>query len=160
MAVLLDEAAADTCVAVLEAEDELLIPAVTVAEALIVAARRGLGAEMDPLLAGLGLEVVAVTGASAGRVAQAHDRWGKGVHQAGFNFGGCFAHEVVRDRNCHLLLVGRRVLRLHGPAGLVVDDDRVATAGGLMQLAERVRHGAGDSLVFPGPTDDVMVLVG
>jgi ribonuclease VapC len=44
MAILLDEPEADACIAALEAEDGLLICAGTVAEALIVSARRNVGA--------------------------------------------------------------------------------------------------------------------
>jgi ribonuclease VapC len=43
MAVLLNELEADVCIGALEAENDLLISAATVAEALIVAARRNLG---------------------------------------------------------------------------------------------------------------------
>ena len=106
MAILLGEAAAEACAALLEAEDEVLISAGTVAEALIVAARRDLGDEMERLIGGLGMEVVDVTAASARRVAHAYDRWGKGVHPAGLNFGDCFAYEVARQRGCRLLFVG------------------------------------------------------
>ena len=43
MAIVLDEAEADACIAVLETEDNILISAGTIAEALIVAARRNVG---------------------------------------------------------------------------------------------------------------------
>lgn len=69
MAILLGEPEADACSAALEADDQLLISAGTVAEALIVAARRGVGAEMARPLDELGFEIVAVTAASARRVA-------------------------------------------------------------------------------------------
>ena len=106
MAILLDETEASACAAALEAEDEILISAGTTAEALIVAARRDLGDEMERLIGGLGLEIVSVTPASARRVAQAHGRWGKGVHPARLNFGDCFAYEVAKEHGCQLLFVG------------------------------------------------------
>lgn len=106
MAILLDETAASACAAALEAEDEILISAGTVAEALIVAARHDFGDEMERLIGGLGLEIVSVTPASARRVAQAHGRWGKGVHPARLNFGDCFAYEVAKEHGCRLLFVG------------------------------------------------------
>lgn len=106
MAILLDEVQAEACAAALEAEDEILISAGTVAEALIVAGRRDLGEEMARLIEGLGLEIVSVTAASARRVAQAYGRWGKGVHPAGLNLGDCFAYEVAREHGCRLLFVG------------------------------------------------------
>jgi ribonuclease VapC len=43
MAVVLGEAEADACIAALETDDEILISAVTIAEALIVANRRNVG---------------------------------------------------------------------------------------------------------------------
>jgi len=106
MAVVLGEAEANACIAVLEKEDEILISAATIAEALIVAARRNVGDEMATLIDGLGFNAVAVTPASARRVAQAYARWGKGVHAAGLNFGDCFAYELAREHDCPLLYVG------------------------------------------------------
>lgn len=106
MAVLLDEPEADACAAMLEETETLLISAVTVAEALIVAGRRGLGPEMKSLIDGLGLETVNVTPASARRVAEVYARWGKGVHAAALNFGDCFAYEAALTRGCPLLFVG------------------------------------------------------
>ena len=106
MAILLNEAEADACVATLEAEDKLLISAGTVAEALIVAIRRNIGEEMERLIEGLGFEVVNITPASARRIAHAYAKWGKGAHSAALNFGDCFAYEVAKERDCRLLYVG------------------------------------------------------
>lgn len=106
MAIVLNEAAADACVASLEAEEKLLISAGTVAEALIVAARRNVGEEMQRLIEGLGFEVVSVTPASARRIALAYESWGKGVHPAALNLGDCFAYEVAKEHGCSLLYVG------------------------------------------------------
>jgi ribonuclease VapC len=106
MAIVLNEQQADACVAALEAEDVLLISAGTVAEALVVAARRNVGEEMERLIDGLGFEVTAVTQATARRVVRAYQRWGRGVHPAGLNFGDCFAYEVAKERGCRLLFVG------------------------------------------------------
>lgn len=106
MAILLGEPESDACRAVLETEDSLLISAGTVAEALIVAARRNVREEMERLIDGLGFEIVSVTSASARRVSQAYGRWGKGVHPAALNFGDCFAYEVAKEHGCGLLYVG------------------------------------------------------
>jgi uncharacterized protein with PIN domain len=46
MAIVLDEVEAGACIAALKAEHEILISAGTIAEALIVAARRNVRAEM------------------------------------------------------------------------------------------------------------------
>ncbi|PKR88807.1 VapC toxin family PIN domain ribonuclease [Pleomorphomonas diazotrophica] len=106
MAILLGEPEADTCAAALEVEDRLLISAGTLAEALIVSGRRNVGEEMSRLIDGLGFEIVSVTAASARRVAEAYEKWGKGLHSAGLNFGDCFAYEVANEYGCPLLYVG------------------------------------------------------
>lgn len=105
MAVLLEEPTADECAEVL-ASERGVISAATVAEALIVAKRRGLGPEMIGLIDGLGLEVVNVTAATARRVADAYAEWGKGGHSAALNFGDCFAYDLAKSRDCPLLYVG------------------------------------------------------
>ncbi|WP_109122724.1 type II toxin-antitoxin system VapC family toxin [Azospirillum sp. TSO22-1] len=107
MAILLNDPEADACVAVLEAEEDLLISAGTVAEALIVAARRNVGEEMAQIIDGLGLEIVNVTPAAARRIAQAYAQWGKGVHPAALNLGDCFSYEVAKEHGCRLLFVGK-----------------------------------------------------
>lgn len=106
MAILLNEPEADACIAALENAHDLMISAGTVAEALIVAARRDVGAEMSHLIDELGFEIVSVTPASARRVAEAYEKWGRGIHPASLNFGDCFAYEVARSRECGLLYVG------------------------------------------------------
>jgi len=106
IAIALNEPEADACVAALTGEDQLMISAGTVAEALIVAARRNVGDEVARMIDGLGFEVVSVTSASARRVAAAYARWGKGAHRAGLNFGDCFAYETAKQQGCRLLFVG------------------------------------------------------
>ncbi len=106
MAIVLNEASADACAAALETEDRLLISAGTVAEALIVAGRRNVGAEMARLIGGLGFEIVAVTEAASVGIAEAYATWGKGVHPAALNFGDCFAYELAKRNGCPLLYVG------------------------------------------------------
>lgn len=106
MAIVMDEPEASACIEAIEAADDLLISAGTMAEALIVAARRGIAAEVSSLIDGLGFEVVTVTPASARRIAETYGQWGKGVHPAGLNFGDCFAYEVAKEHSCRLLYVG------------------------------------------------------
>jgi len=106
MAIVLNESGADACIAALEAEDDLLISAGTVAESLIVSARRNVAAEMASLIDGLGFAVVTLTPASARRIARAYGQWGKGVNPAALNFGDCFAYEVAKEHACRLLYVG------------------------------------------------------
>lgn len=111
IAIVLNEPAAEACVAALESDDHLLISAGTLAEALIVAARRNIGAEMERLIGGLGFEIVGVTEASARRVAQAYAARGKGIHPAALNFGDCFAYALAAERGCRVLYVGKDFAR-------------------------------------------------
>jgi ribonuclease VapC len=106
MAIALGEREADACIRVLETETEIVISAGTVAEALIVAARRNVAEEVSRLIDGLGFEIVSVTPASARRIAAAYMRWGRGAHPAGLNFGDCFSYEIAKERACRLLYVG------------------------------------------------------
>ena len=70
MAILLDEPQSDACIGALGAEDHIFISAGTVAEALIVAARRNVGAEMTSIIDGLGSR----SGARDGGCRAAHCR--------------------------------------------------------------------------------------
>ena len=106
MAILLDEPETAACAEALTTNDRIAISAGTVAEALIVAERRGLGVEMARLIDGLDLEVDNVTLVVARRVAASYAQWGKGANPAGLNFGDCFAYEVAQTRDCPLLYVG------------------------------------------------------
>src|SRR5947209_20317365 len=102
MAVVLDEPEADACIGVLQAENTVLISAATVAETLIVSARRNVGEEAATLIDGLGLEIVSVTPATARRIAGIYAQWGKGVHPAALNYGDCFVYAVAKERDCTL----------------------------------------------------------
>jgi ribonuclease VapC len=106
LATLLEEPEGPSCIRALEAEPELLISAGTLAEALIVANRRGIGEGIRKLLSGLPFQIAPVTPAEARRVADAYRRWGKGFHEAKLNFGDCFAYALAKERNCPLLYVG------------------------------------------------------
>jgi ribonuclease VapC len=106
MAVVLNDAAADRVSAGLEGAGDIAMSAVTVAEALIVAATRGVGPDMQRLIDGLGTEIAPVTPADAVRVAAVYQRYGKGRHPAGLNFGDCFSCALAEARACPLLYVG------------------------------------------------------
>jgi ribonuclease VapC len=106
MAIVLREERAADCVAVLEAEPEVVISAGTVAEALIVAARRNVAGDVVKLIDGLGFDVITVTAASSRQIAAAYDRWGKGIHPGGLNLGDCFAYQVAMAYDCPLLYIG------------------------------------------------------
>lgn len=111
MAILLDEPETAACSSALSTNDRVVMSAATVAEALIVAERRGLGSEMTTLIDGLGLEVESVTLAVARRVVESYARWGKGANPAGLNFGDYFAYELAKTRDCPLLYVGKDFAR-------------------------------------------------
>ena len=106
MAVVLREPSAESCKVAMADADRMAISAATVAEAMIVADRKGLGEPMRRLIGNLGLEVVAVTSADSGRIADAYSLWGKGVHPARLNLGDCFAYALAKERRCPLLFVG------------------------------------------------------
>lgn len=106
MAIVRDEPDAEACQAALTTEDEIVISAGTLAEALIVSGRRGHGAQMTRLIDGLRCEIIPVTAAAARRIGEAYQRWGRGMHPAALNFGDCFAYDVAKEHGCRLLYVG------------------------------------------------------
>ena len=106
MAILLDEPEMPACAEALAKNTTIAISTGTVAEALIVAERRGVGAPMSALIDGLGVEIENLSLSVARRVAESYSRWGKGLNPAGLNFGDCFAHQLARTNNCPLLCVG------------------------------------------------------
>ena len=106
MAIVLQEPAAEACKAALAADDDIMISAGTLAELLIVAARRGIDDEIANVLDQLDINIVPVTTAVAKRVAEAYRRWGRGMHPAALNFGDCFAYVVAKAHACPVLFVG------------------------------------------------------
>ena len=106
MALVLDEPEAARVARALETDDPILISAATLTETLIVARRRDRSEAMKTLIDGLALDVAPATKAVAYAVADAYDRWGKGVHPAGLNFGDCFAYALAKENDAPLLFVG------------------------------------------------------
>jgi ribonuclease VapC len=106
IAIVMGEPEGKSCFTVLSEADYLLMSAATLAETLIVAARRNRVDEMAKLLEGLDFDVIDVTPAWAHDVAKAYDQWGKGVHPASLNFGDCFAYAVAKSNDCPLLFIG------------------------------------------------------
>lgn len=106
IAVVLNEAQAAHCEAALTSDPDLMISAGTLAEALIVANRRGVSDEMAHLIGHLALHVEPVTSSFAWLVGEAHARWGKGMHPAALNFGDCFAYALAKQRDLPLLFIG------------------------------------------------------
>lgn len=106
MALLLSEVGADDIGDALADNERVTISSGTLAEALIVAERRGFAEEMDLLLNGIGIEVDNLTAAGSRAVADAYAAWGKGVHPAGLNLGDCFAYALAKAHEAPLLYVG------------------------------------------------------
>lgn len=106
MAIVLMESNADDCISVLADDTDALISAGTLAEALIVALRRGVSQELRSLLDGLAMTIVPVSEDHANGVATSYAKWGKGIHPAGLNFGDCFSYELAKAQGCDLLYVG------------------------------------------------------
>jgi ribonuclease VapC len=106
VAIVLKEPAATASFAALRAEEEILVSAGSIAEALVVAARRGFTAEMTSLIDQIDPDIVPITAAAARRIGEVYRRWGKGLHPAALNFGDCFAYALAKERGCKLLYVG------------------------------------------------------
>lgn len=106
IALLAREPQADRIQTVMRTEAEVLISVATLAEALIVSRRRGLGRLVEILVNDHPIEIVPLAPDMAWRCADAYDRWGKGVHSAGLTYGDCFAYALARERDCPLLFVG------------------------------------------------------
>jgi len=107
MAVILGEAEASSCMNILASEPRLLMSAGTAAEALIVADRRHISTQMQRMINELSVEIIPITLATARQVTACYARWGKGVHQAGLNFGDCFAYALAQEHQCPLLFIGQ-----------------------------------------------------
>lgn len=111
MAIVLGEPERLVCMSAIEAEPDLLISGGTVAEALVVAGRRGVAAEMRELIDAVGFEVRPLMLADARQIAAAYARWSKGVHPAGLNLADCFAYALAQQQGCPLLFVGNEFAR-------------------------------------------------
>ncbi|OLP60997.1 twitching motility protein PilT [Xaviernesmea oryzae] len=111
IAILQKEPRAAVCRAAPVSYDRLLLSAGTYVEAMIVAARRGLPAEMDDLIQISISDIIPVTPDRARRASAAYRRWGKGFHPAGLNYGDCFAYSLAEEFGCPLLFIGEDFAR-------------------------------------------------
>lgn len=107
MAILLQEEDARTYADAI-AGASTVMSAASYVELTIVALSRGLRgrAELEATLADALIEIVPVTIDQAQLAADAYERYGKGRHPAGLNFGDCFAYALARSRNEPLLFKG------------------------------------------------------
>jgi len=86
---------------------ELLMSCGTLQELLIVAYRKGIGAEMEALLAALDLNYVSVDQELALQAVELYQRYGNGgEHPAQLNFGDCFAAALATICQVPLLYTG------------------------------------------------------
>ena len=106
MAILQDEPGASDCRSAIAKQDQMLIAAPNLTEALIVAAHRQLHDDMTQLIDDLELIVMSLTEPLAYAAVRAYRHWGKGSHPAGLNFGDCFAYALAKEHDCPLLFVG------------------------------------------------------
>jgi ribonuclease VapC len=106
MAVLLKEPQAETCLRIFADQDTVGISAATLAEALVVADRRGIGDQMRAFLEDLPLHIYPMDADFAERVAETYSDWGRGVHPAGLNLLDCHAYALAAQRALPLLYVG------------------------------------------------------
>ncbi|MFP5077145.1 type II toxin-antitoxin system VapC family toxin [Rhizobium sp. YIM 134829] len=106
LAILQDEPGSERLSRVLAKEQQTLLAAGNLTEAMIVASRRGLHEDMAALIATTIREVLPLTAERAERAAAAYRRFGKGFHSAGLNFGDCFAYATAEEFGCPLLFIG------------------------------------------------------
>ena len=118
MAIAQGEVRGPACFAAIQTDGEAMISAATVAESLVVAAGRGVRVQMESLIEELPLEIVALTSPAARAVGEAYQRWGRGFHPAGLNFGDCFSYELAQRYSCPLLYVGNDFTKTDIPSAI------------------------------------------
>jgi len=106
LAIAQKEPQAQACMQAMIKADTLLISAGTLAELLIVATRRNIADDVKKMITGAHLDVVPVTETTAHNAAAAYQKWGKGIHPAGLNYGDCFAYALANENRCPLLYIG------------------------------------------------------
>lgn len=114
VAILLEEPGFVQYVDALVAGDDPIISAGTLVECSIVMRQRdeseGLG-RLDDLLAQAGIRCVAVDMAHVIAARGAWERYGKGRHPAGLNFGDCFSYALATTADRPLLYKGEDFAR-------------------------------------------------
>jgi ribonuclease VapC len=99
--------------------DVLRVGAPTLVEtSLVFAGRRGVptGREIDDLIKELGMTVVPFGATEWRLAADAFDRYGRGRHRAGLNFGDCLAYATAAAAGDSLLFVGDDFTRTDVPS--------------------------------------------
>jgi ribonuclease VapC len=109
IALLLGESAAARIAVAIEATSMRLLSAANFLEtSIVIESRKGEagGRDLDLLLYRANIEVVAVDHDQAEIARQAWRKYGKGRHQAGLNYGDCFAYALAMQRGLPLLFQG------------------------------------------------------
>jgi ribonuclease VapC len=111
VAVLKGEAETERFLRILARERPVLLSAVSVLETSMVLCRPGEDVtatwhDLDALLFHLGVEVIAHDFGLAILAREAFERFGKGRHPAGLNFGDCATYALAKARGLPLLFKG------------------------------------------------------
>jgi ribonuclease VapC len=108
IAIILGEAeAARFESAIAEAVDPVISAVAVVEFGMVALSRRGFSAaEIERRLGDWGLSVLPVTAATARLALAAFARFGRRRHEAGLNFGDCFAYALAKERGEPLLFKG------------------------------------------------------
>jgi ribonuclease VapC len=110
LAILLAEPEAAEFAQLIEDDPAPVISAASVVEAgIVLISRHGLDArdDLQDFLAQGGLQVEPVTAEQAELALEAYQRYGKGRHRAGLNFGDCFAYALCKATSQPLLFKGQ-----------------------------------------------------
>lgn len=108
-AILLNEPDASRLAEAIDAASQRLMSAATLLEAtMVIETRKGApgGRELDLLIHRAGIEIVPVDAEQAELARIAWRRFGKGRHQAGLNYGDCFAYALAKAAGLPLLYKG------------------------------------------------------
>ena len=109
LAMLLDEPKAAEFAQLIEDDPAPLISAASVFEAgIVLISRHGLEArgDLQDFIEQGGLQMEPVTADQAELALEAYQRYGKGRHRAGLNFGDCFAYALCKVTGQPLLCKG------------------------------------------------------
>jgi ribonuclease VapC len=107
LAILLAEPEATAFRQAIERADAVLLPAINYVEAVCVLSRVSGGREiLDEWLHTAAIDTISVDGALARLAADAHERFGRGRHPAGLNFGDCFSYATAKANGALLLFKG------------------------------------------------------
>lgn len=109
LAMLTGEPESRRFIEAVEAAESRLVSAATLVEAsIVIECRYGPDGvrDLDLFLAKAEVEIVAVDGAQADVARRAYSRYGKGRHEAGLNYGDCFAYALASSRSEPLLFKG------------------------------------------------------